>query len=77
MAREEASPEVMGYFYKAIDQAILLYSATWVVSEANLKRLRTFSRSGAHFITKLFIRPNEDDIWICPVSTKVLEEMSL
>ena len=34
-------PRAMGYFYKAIVQAILLYgSETWVVSDSHLKQFR-------------------------------------
>ena len=69
----------MAYFYKAIVQSILLYGAeTWVISEPKMRKLRTFHRSCARFITNRFIRPAEDgQSWIYPDSAEVLEEAGL
>ena len=59
-------------------QSILLYGAeTWVISEAKLRKLRTFHRSCARLLTKRFIRQNEDETWHYPDSASVLIEAGL
>ena len=80
LTRERASRRVMGHFYKAIVQSILLYGAeTWVINPKNMQKLRTFHRGCARYITKRFIRPANDgtDEWIYPSSESVLEKAGL
>ena len=80
LTREDASRRVMGYFYKAIVQSrILLYGAEtcWVISESKLRKLRTFHRSCARFLTRRYIKPNENGTWVYPSSASVLEEAGL
>ena len=71
-------PRAMGYFYKAIVQAILLYGLeTWVVSDSHLKQFRSFhSRVGRH-LTWRHIRQLEDGSWFCPPMVDILEDAGL
>jgi len=75
---EGMKPRAMGYFYKAIVQAILLYgSETWVVLDAHLWQFRSFhSRVGRH-LTGRHIRFLEDGSWYCPPTVDVLENAGL
>ena len=75
---EGMKPRAMGYFYKAVVQAILLYgSETWVVSDAHLRHFRSFhSRIGRH-LTGRHIRLLEDGSWFCPPTVEVLEDAGL
>jgi hypothetical protein len=70
----------MGYFYKSIVQSILLYGAeTWVINPENMKKLRTFHRKAARYITHRHIRPLNDgtDEWLYPPRESVLEDAGL
>ena len=68
----------MGYFYKAVVQAILLYgSETWVLTNFQLKRLRSFHARVARYLTGRHIRQNEDGTWVHPPTADVLEEAGL
>jgi hypothetical protein len=70
----------MGHFYKAIVQSILLYGAeTWVIKPETMKKLRTFHRRAARYITHRHIRPLNDGTgeWIYPSSEAVLEDAGL
>jgi hypothetical protein len=82
LTREHASRRVMGHFYKAIVQSILLYGAkTWVITPNHMQKLRTFHRSCARYITRRFIKPAHEhdgtDDRIYPSSESVLEESGL
>jgi len=68
----------MGYFYKVIVQAILLFgSETLVVSDSHLKQFRSFhSRVGRH-LTGRHIRQLEDGSWFCPPTVDILEDAGL
>ena len=78
LTREHASRRVMGYFYKAIVQAILLFGAeTWVISSADMRKLRKFHRSCARFITNRHRTKNADGTWTHPSSALVLEDAGL
>ena len=75
---EGVRPKAMGYFYKAVVQAILLYgSETWVVSDSLMKRLRSYHSRVARYLTGKHIRQNADGSWFCPPTTGVLEEAGL
>ena len=68
----------MGYFYKAIVQSILLYGAeTWVISEKNMRKLRSFHRRCARFIVNRHITCKSDGTWTYPHSETVLEDAGL
>ena len=70
--------KIMGYFYKAIVQAVLLYgSATWVVTERLSQVLDSFHHRCAQFIAQDFIRQRPNGTWITPLSKSVLEKCSL
>ena len=80
MTTERCSRRVMGLFYKAIIQSILLYGAeTWVITPENMKKLRTFHLKAARYTTHRHIRPLNDGTgeWIYPPSESVLEDAGL
>ena len=80
LTRERWSRRVMGHFYKAIVQSILLYGVkTWVIKPENMRKLRTFHRKAARYITNRHIRPLNDgtDEWIYPTSESMLEDARL
>ena len=52
LRKQEATPKVMGYFYKAVIQAVLLYGAeTWARDQLRLRQFRSFHHRMARFIT--------------------------
>lgn len=52
LVRDQASPRVSGYFYKAVVQSVLLYgSETWVLTAPVLKQLEAFHHGVARQIT--------------------------
>ena len=78
LSAEGASPRVMGYFYKAIVQAILLYgSESWTISQTMLKRLRRFHSRVARYICRRHIRQLENGTWEYPPTEEVLEGAGL
>jgi hypothetical protein len=78
LAREGASTKVMGYFYKAIVQAVLLYAAeTWVVTERSMKALNSFHHRCARHIAGDHIRQNPNGEWHLPAMDRVLEVSGL
>ncbi len=71
-------PKTMGYFYKAVVQAVLLYgSETWVVSDFYLRQLRSYHSRIARYLTKRHIRQDENGTWHHPPTAGVLEEAGL
>ena len=78
LAAEGASPKVMGYFYKAIIQAVLLYgSESWTVSETIIKQFRSFHARVARYLCKRHIRQLPDGTWNCPPTAEVLNDAGL
>jgi len=78
IASEGASPKVMGYFYKAIIQAVLLYgSESWTLSDRIIKKFRSFHAQVARYITGRHIRKLEDGTYFCPPTMEVLAEPGL
>ena len=78
LTREYASRRVLGYFYKAIVQSILLFGAeTWVLSGAGLRKLRKFHRDCARFIVKRCKEQLDDGTWVYPSSAMVMEDAGL
>ena len=75
---EGVSPRVMGYFYKAIVQAVLLYgSESWTVSETIIKQFRSFHARVARYLCKRHIRQLPDGTWNCPPTAEVLNDAGL
>ena len=75
---EGASSQTMGYFYKAVVQAVLLYGAeTWVLSSRMLQFLDSFHHRCARFISRCHLRLKPDGTWVTPRSTSVLQKCSL
>jgi hypothetical protein len=63
-----STPKVMGYFYKLVCQAVLLYGCeTWVITSTCLKKLESFHHRVARQISKcrIHIDPNTGE-WIHP-----------
>ena len=68
----------MGYFYKAIVQAVLLYGAEiWVLLEHMLHILNLFHHQYAHYIDHEYVHQDLDDTWVTPHSSMVLEKCGL
>ncbi len=68
----------MGYFYKAIVQAVLLYgSESWVLTKSNMRQLRSFHSRVARFLTGRHIRQDRNGTWHYPPTAGVLEEAGL
>ena len=75
---ERANVRMMGYFYKAIVQAILLYgSESWTLSESMIQWIRSFHSRVAQYICNRHIRCLEDDTWEYPPTEEVLEAAGL
>ena len=75
---EGVRSKTMGYFYKAVVQAILLYgSESWVLSDFYLRQLKSFHTRIARYLTGKHIRQNEDGTWYHPPSADVLQEAGL
>jgi hypothetical protein len=68
-----ASPRVMGYFYKAIIQTVLLYgSESWTLTGRMIGRLRSFRHRVARYITTgRHIKELEDGTYFCPPMKEV------
>lgn len=81
LIRDKAQPKVMGYFYKAICQAILLYgSESWVLTDVYKNRLTAFHHKIACNLTGIYGRPDSMDAdggWIYPDMSEVLEKDGL
>jgi hypothetical protein len=70
-----ASLRVMGYFYKAIIQTVLLYgSESWTLVTGRMigSRLRRFHHRVARYITGRHIKELEDGTYSCPHMKEVL-----
>jgi hypothetical protein len=78
LSKEEANPKAMATVYKAVVQAVLLYgSESWVLSLTMEKKLQSFHRRCARYITGQHIRQNPDESWTCPSSSSVLLKAGL
>jgi len=78
LSKKSARPKAMATFYKAIVQSVLLYgSESWVLSKCMWRKLRSFHRRCARYITGRHIRENADGTWTCPGSASTLEEAGL
>ena len=78
LTAEGATPKVMGKFYKAVVQTVLLYgSESWTISDNMMKRLRSFHTRIARYICRKHICPLEDGSWFYPSTDEVLESAGL
>ena len=79
LKRQDANPTIMGSFYQAIIQAVLLYgSESWVISENNMKKLRSFHYKCARHMVGHHIRLDPDsNEWHYPPSHDVLNKCGL
>lgn len=78
LSKEGANPKAMASVYKAVVQAVLLFgSETWVLTLGMEKKLQSFHRRCARYITGQHIRQNPDESWTCPSSSTVLEQAGL
>jgi hypothetical protein len=70
---ENASPEVCGVFYKAIIQAVLLFSSeTWNLAPSGLKCLEGFHLRAAWQMSGKHLMKRLDGTWRYPNSEQVL-----
>ena len=75
---EGASAKCMGKFYITVVQAVLLYGAdTWVITQRNLKKLRSFHWRAVRYMTGRHIRKVSDNEWEYPEHEKLLKECGL
>jgi exonuclease III len=78
LSKEGANPKAMASIYKAVVQAVLLYgSESWVLTQSMEKKLQSFHRRCARYITGQHIRQNPDESWTCPSSEAVLSTAGL
>ena len=75
--RTNGNPKIMSIFYKVIIQSVLLYgSESWVISKHAHKKLQSFHRRCARFITGRHIKV-VDEKWIYPDSKTTMEMADL
>ena len=78
LEHEGASPRAKGLFYKAIVQAVLLYSCeTWVITDAMLRVLDGFHHKAARRITGNMPQRLPDGQWYYRPIEEVLSEAGL
>ena len=78
LMHDGASTWTMGYFYKAIVQAVLLYgSETWVFTSRMLKILNSFHHQCARYIAQDYIHRQPNGEWTVPRSDVVLQKCGL
>jgi len=69
LTRQGASRQIMGLFYKATVQAVLLYGAeTWTLTQPLLRLLRSFHHRCARYLSRMVNTQNEDGTWTPPPS---------
>ena len=73
LKHEGASAKIMAKFYMATIQAILLYGAeSWVLTQANLRKLNSFHLRAVRHMTGEHIRKNRDATWEYPIHSELL-----
>ena len=78
LSKEGACPKAMATVYKSVVQAVLLYgSESWVLTLTMEKKLQSFHRRCARYITGQHIRQERDGEWTCPSSETVLKQAGL
>ena len=75
---EGASMRAKGLFYKAICQAVLLYSCeTWTITDAMLAPLAGFHHHAARRLTGTVARRQPDGSWLYPPLGKAMKDAGL
>jgi hypothetical protein len=79
LAREGAKPKVMGMFYKAVVQSVLLYGCeTWCLTLAQYNTLNSFHVTAARRISGLHFEFNsESEEWNRPAVALALDKAGL
>jgi len=78
LTRQGASTRVMGHFYKATVQAVLLFGAeTWSLTKPLLRRLCSFHHRCARYLARTPMTQLDDGTWVSPPSAEVLEQAGL
>jgi len=78
LTRQGASPCVMGYFYKATVQAVLLFGAkTWSLTQPLLCRLCSFHHQCTRYLARSPMTQLADGTWTSPPLAEVLEQAGL
>jgi len=78
LTRQGASRRIMGLFYKATTQAVLLHGAeTWALSQPLLRMLRSFHHRCARYLARMVNIQLTDGSWNCPPSHLALEKAGL
>ncbi len=78
LTRKHANRHMMGLFYKATVQAVLLYAAeTWNLMQPLLRMLHSFHHRCACYLTRMRITQLENGEWVCPSSTVARERARL
>ena len=73
---EGANAKCMAKFYITIVQAVLLYGAdSWVVTQRDLAKLRSFHNRALRYITGRHIRKRSEISWEYPNHTVLLNGM--
>jgi len=74
LTRKHANRCMMGLFYKATEQAVLLYGAeTWNLTQPILRMLQSFHHCCACYLARMTITQLENGEWVCPSSTVAWE----
>ena len=72
LTRHGASRKIMGLFYKATVQSVLLYGAeTWTLTQPLLRLLRSFHHRCARYLARMTHTQLEDGTWTSPPSETV------
>ncbi len=78
LTRRGASHRLMGLFYKATTQAVLLHGAeTWTLTQPLLRMLRSFHHRCARYLARMVNVQLLDGTWSCPPSHLALHKAGL
>jgi len=78
LTRQGASRWIMGLFYKATTQAVLLHGAKmWALSQPLLRMLRSFHHCCAQYLAHMINVQLPDGSWSCPPSHLALKKAGL
>jgi len=78
LTRRGASRKIMGLFYKATIQAVLLYGAeTWTLTQPLLRLLRSFHHRCARYLARMSNTQLADGTWVIPSSETALAAAGL
>ena len=73
-----ANSKIMAKFYKAVIQAVLLYSSElWVLTKANIRKLNSFHLRVVRHMTGKHIKKTSNDTWEYPRHKELLTECCL